>query len=214
MEQNQAATGGKYRKKPIVIEAFQMTRERRADNGDWPNWLHDAWSKAHNEEGALFPKNHPDSDGTDELCIYTKEGLHLVTFGDWIIQGVQGELYPCKPDIFDATYQLAGDDEAPADPNPPHAFIALRLENQGMTIEVRNNVSTMTEPLHFANWIGQNLDALVLLARQDWHLRNEMNRLLLQQQAQELQQQAEGGEQPAIETGRPRLVSANGGPLQ
>jgi len=95
----------KFRKKPVVIDAFQMTREARADNRDWPNWLHAAWQKAHDEEGSLFPKNYPESDGADELCIFTMEGLHLVTFGDWIIQGVKGELYPCKPDIFEATYE-------------------------------------------------------------------------------------------------------------
>lgn len=91
----------KFRKKPVVIEAFQMTKERRKDNTDWPEWLNKAWNKPHNEAGALYPN----SDGSDELLIYTLEGLHRVSFGDWIIQGVQGELYPCKPDIFEATYE-------------------------------------------------------------------------------------------------------------
>lgn len=94
-----------YRKKPIVIEAFQMTKERRADNADWPFWLHEAWQKEIHEPGSLFPKDFPNSDGTDELCIYTPEGIHFVTFGDWIIRGVKGELYPCKPDIFAESYQ-------------------------------------------------------------------------------------------------------------
>ncbi len=97
----------KFRKKPVVVEAFQMTRERRSDNRDWPEWLNRAWNKPHVEEGAVFPKNYPDSDGRDELCIFTKEGVHLVTFDDWIIRGVQGELYPCKPDIFERTYEPA-----------------------------------------------------------------------------------------------------------
>jgi hypothetical protein len=96
-----------YRKKPVVIEAFQMTRERRSDNSEWPEWLNCAWNKPHDEEGAVFPKDYPESDGTDELCIFTMEGVHLVTFGDWVIQGVRGELYPCKPDIFAATYEPA-----------------------------------------------------------------------------------------------------------
>lgn len=94
-----------FRKKPVVIEAFQMTEGRRGDNIDWPNWLNVAWNKNHDEPGAVFPKNYPDSDGTDELCIFTLEGVHLVQFGDWIIRGVKGELYPCKPDIFEATYE-------------------------------------------------------------------------------------------------------------
>lgn len=94
-----------YRKRPVVVEAFQMTEERRADNSEWPSWLHEAWNKSHDEPGAVFPKDFPLSDGHDELLIYTLEGVHLVNFDDWIIQGVTGELYPCKPDIFDKTYE-------------------------------------------------------------------------------------------------------------
>jgi hypothetical protein len=97
----------KFRKKPVVIEAFQMTRERRADNKDWPNWLHDAWQKQQGGEGSLWPRNYPTSDGADELAIGTLEGVHIVSFDDFIIQGVKGELYPCKPDIFEATYEPA-----------------------------------------------------------------------------------------------------------
>lgn len=97
----------KYRKKPVVIEAFQMTEQRRTDNRDWPDWLNRAWNTPHDVEGAVYPKDFPDSDGTDELLIFTLEGIHLVQFGDWIIRGVKGELYPCKPDIFEMTYEVA-----------------------------------------------------------------------------------------------------------
>lgn len=93
-----------YRKKPVVVQAFQMTKERRIDNREWPTWLNEAWNKDPDQKGAVFPKDYPDSDGTDELCIFTLEGVHLVNFDDYIIQGVSGELYPCKPDIFNATY--------------------------------------------------------------------------------------------------------------
>ncbi len=99
---------GKFRKKPVVIEAFQMTEERRSDNSEWPGWLHEAWNKE--GEGALFI----DADDADRqrLVIGTLEGVHLVQWGDWIIQGVKGELYPCKPDIFKATYDpVTGPDE-------------------------------------------------------------------------------------------------------
>lgn len=97
----------KFRKKPVVIEAIQMTKERRGNNADWPQWLNDAWNTPHNEPGAMYPVDYPDSRGDDELLIVTLEGVHRVTFGDWIIQGVKGELYPCKPDIFVATYESA-----------------------------------------------------------------------------------------------------------
>lgn len=95
----------RYRKKPVVIEAFQMTVERRQDNRDWPEWLNIAWNKPHEESGAVYPAQFPNSDGSDELMIHTLEGNHRVTFGDYIIRGVSGELYPCKPDIFAATYE-------------------------------------------------------------------------------------------------------------
>jgi hypothetical protein len=95
----------RYRKKPVVIEAFQMTFGRRADHVEWPQWLHEAWNKPHDQEGAVFPKEFPDSDGKDQIVIQTKEGLMTVGWGDYIIQGVQGELYACKPDIFEMTYE-------------------------------------------------------------------------------------------------------------
>ena len=93
-----------FRKKPVVIQAFQMTEERRMDNSEWPEWLNEAWNKTEGENGALFRQNM-DAPLPDLLCIQTLEGIHLVNFDDWIIQGVHGELYPCKPEIFAATYE-------------------------------------------------------------------------------------------------------------
>ena len=92
----------RYRKKPVVIEAFQMTETRRADNSEWPEWLHQAWNLGRNYTGSLQPVVPGTGDGL--LEIVTLEGTHLVTWNDWIIRGVKGELYPCKPDIFAATY--------------------------------------------------------------------------------------------------------------
>jgi hypothetical protein len=96
----------KYRKKPVVIEAFQMTKDRRMDNSEWPNWLNYAWNSDRNEPGAL-QRVDMSASLPDYLQIVTLEGLHLVSWDDWIIKGVQGELYPCKPDIFAATYEPA-----------------------------------------------------------------------------------------------------------
>ena len=92
----------KFRKKPVVIEAFQMTPERRVDNIDWPHWMHAAWNEERGAPGSLYPTEEGTGDGM--LSIGTLEGPLLVSWGDWIIRGVQGELYPCKPDIFKATY--------------------------------------------------------------------------------------------------------------
>ena len=95
----------KYRKKPVVIEAFHMTKEAIdeaiKDRWLWPGWLREAWDKDRHDEGSLFFDYAMDN----FLTITTLEGPHKVTPGDWIIKGVKGELYPCKPDIFEATYE-------------------------------------------------------------------------------------------------------------
>ena len=92
----------KYRKKPVVIEAFQMTEKRRTDNSEWPMWLNKAWNETRGWPGSAYPTVEGEGAGT--ISIFTPEGEHLVSFGDFIIQGVKGEIYPCKPDIFEQTY--------------------------------------------------------------------------------------------------------------
>ena len=123
----------KYRKKPIVIEASQWWQ-----NGDHP--LDYSKTREGLEGGCLrqFPPDeckangwegdvvryfrHPDKAGERqcEKCgqimhlhgwIDTLEGGHIVCPGDWIITGVAGEFYPCKSDIFEATYERVTDDE-------------------------------------------------------------------------------------------------------
>ena len=90
---------GKYRKKPVVIEAFQFTADRRYNNLEWPEWLNYAWNFEDTEPGAFFCV-----DGSKTVYIRTLEGVREVTPNDFIIQDIQGELYPCKPDIFEQTY--------------------------------------------------------------------------------------------------------------
>ena len=75
----------KFRKKPVVIEATQWFKV-----GDHPAVKTDFLF-----EGKPY--------------IHTLEGPHLVTPGDWIITGVKGEHYPCKPDIFEATYEAVNE---------------------------------------------------------------------------------------------------------
>lgn len=88
----------RYRKKPVVIEAFQWTGcpDQTEDLG----WIVDAIKAG----SVRF-----EGSGTPDvsLLIDTLEGTHRANQGDWIIQGVKGELYPCKPDIFTATYEAA-----------------------------------------------------------------------------------------------------------
>ncbi len=82
----------KYRKKPVVIEALKYQAE--LGNNRVVNWL--AQQGANISDWLFF-------DG--EITIPTLEGKMKVSDGDWIIKGVKGEFYPCKPDIFEATYE-------------------------------------------------------------------------------------------------------------
>jgi hypothetical protein len=118
----------KYRKKPVVIDATQWFKNGdHPDDGDERFPPKTALSDARYTgefagelyEGKLVRYfRRPDVSG-DRACqhcsltmhvhgwIDTKEGGHIVCPGDWIIQGVKGEFYPCKPDIFAATYEAA-----------------------------------------------------------------------------------------------------------
>jgi hypothetical protein len=98
----------RYCKKPAVIEAFQMTLDRRWDNSEWPEWLNEAWQKEPGE-GALWIDSDapvaPGRESANELVLGTLDGAYRVSWGDYIIRGVRGELYPCKPVIFEETYE-------------------------------------------------------------------------------------------------------------
>ena len=85
---------GKFRKKPVVIEATRWFK-----NGDHPLVKPATMEQAAGlTPGVLW-----------QHCgwVRTLEGGHVVNPGDWIIEGVKGEHYPCKPDIFQATYEPA-----------------------------------------------------------------------------------------------------------
>lgn len=86
----------KFRKKPVVIEASQWHMD-----GDHPvvRPLHCVESKK-----TVYCKQC-DYRMPEHGCCPTLEGTHVVCPGDWIITGVKGEKYPCKPDIFEATYE-------------------------------------------------------------------------------------------------------------
>jgi hypothetical protein len=78
-----------YKKKPVVIEAMQWTGKNAAEiddfigNGDAGDYFHTPGKK---------------------IGIHTLEGIMYASIGDFIIKGVNGEFYPCKPDIFEKTY--------------------------------------------------------------------------------------------------------------
>ncbi len=77
----------KFRKKPVVIEAVRWTGDNQTEIGAFDSRIEIAEA--------------------NRLAIPTLEGEMCADPGDWIIRGVKGEVYPCKPDIFDATYEGA-----------------------------------------------------------------------------------------------------------
>lgn len=86
----------KYRKKPVIIEAVQFNKEMLNNMFNQEQWLVDSY-----EIDVLYIT------GNNELWVKTLEGDHHVSEGDYIIKGVKGEIYPCKPDIFVMTYEPA-----------------------------------------------------------------------------------------------------------
>ena len=90
---------GKYRKKPVVISAVYWNGDNLVDVISFTG-LHESAKKWTWEEYEEVVRK-------EGLKIFTLEGPLMATIGDWIIKGVKGEFYPCKPDIFDATYEKA-----------------------------------------------------------------------------------------------------------
>ncbi len=83
-----------FRKKPVMIEARQFTAETWEDIEKW------------SEGNAIAHGNWKHKNDVLWMIIKTLEGNHTANINDWIIKGVKGEFYPCKPDIFTATYDL------------------------------------------------------------------------------------------------------------
>jgi hypothetical protein len=79
-----------YRKKPVVIQAYQW--DGQPDSG-LERWMGDAFE-------SWIPSKR-------QLAIRTLEGEHIISAGDWIIRGVEGEIYGCKASVFEKTYELA-----------------------------------------------------------------------------------------------------------
>lgn len=99
----------KFRKKPVEIDACQTSVALHCASHNWtglPDWLRDAYESGEPGHGIVFASDH--------VLISTLEGTMRADRDDWIIRGVKGEIYPCKPDIFAATYDAvdlaAGED--------------------------------------------------------------------------------------------------------
>lgn len=88
-----------FKKKPVIIEAVQFNgfnnKNGKVELSERPEWLVNEFGKR-----VLF------FDKRNTLTILNLEGKHIASVGDFIIKGVKGELYPCKPDIFKMTYDV------------------------------------------------------------------------------------------------------------
>lgn len=82
----------KFRKKPVVVEAVQWTGDNIYDIHQFMYPVNPHYMKEF-------------SNRDDIIGIQTLEGMHIANKGDWIIKGIKDEFYPCKPDIFEMTYE-------------------------------------------------------------------------------------------------------------
>lgn len=83
----------KYRKKPIVVEAIRWTGKNQTEIDKFCG-MKVVWGK-----------------NNKAFLVLTREGTKLATMGDYIIKGVNGEFYPCKPDIFEKTYERVDEND-------------------------------------------------------------------------------------------------------
>ena len=93
----------KYRKKPVEVWAFCWVEGFNRD--DYPQWVATLI-----RGGGITIQTCGDCGLHPVMKISTLEGVMQASPGDWIIQGVKGEIYPCKPDIFEATYDEVTDE--------------------------------------------------------------------------------------------------------
>ncbi len=88
----------RYRKKPVVVDAIRVSEALLIIYGDGPDKLPEWFRNAYSRDGAISTA------GAGGMLVKTLEGVMQANKEDWIICGVSGECYPCKPDIFAKTY--------------------------------------------------------------------------------------------------------------
>lgn len=100
----------KFRKKPVVIEALQWDGKNHRPMYDFLGGRYGSDNGSYeyiDSSGKNFYIDHAKTKGG--LVIKTLEGEHIATIGDFIIKGVNGEFYPCKPDVFEKTYEAVNE---------------------------------------------------------------------------------------------------------
>lgn len=132
---------GFFTKKPVTIEAERWVSLPIKKGGVIEEGM---------DKGLIFAKD----DGT--LKIITLEGDHIAHQGDWIIKGIKGEYYPCKPDIFEATYEIHGDsrDTVPYE-NEREAICRARVLVQRQCPRSREQSLVLTKLDEALMWMSQ-----------------------------------------------------------
>lgn len=93
----------KATKKPVTIECFKYDGDLKNSNGEYyvPDWAKEAY-----ENGILCFGSRNEEEPPCELFVKTNHGAVHVAVGDYVIRQIDGELYPCKPDLFEKTYDI------------------------------------------------------------------------------------------------------------
>ena len=93
----------RFRKKPVIIEAIRYTGSRVSFEAIC------AWMDGDRTDSPMLGYEGPNDDDPQEFGIKTLEGKMKTRPGDYVIKGIAGEFYPCKPDIFEASYEAVED---------------------------------------------------------------------------------------------------------
>jgi len=131
----------RYTKKPVTIEAVRFMG--LTDFGDpqfdvadgMPDWLMEAMAAPEGEPGSAFVGRNYAIEPINRFIITTLEGSHVASAGDWIIKGIKGELYPCKADIFEATYDAGSAPEQSEVTAAKEGAIAVDGETPGVFLK-------------------------------------------------------------------------------
>lgn len=149
-----------FQKRPVVIQAMHFVMKGHSGTSNYPELIQ--WIT---ENGAkCFPRP------PRQIIIETLEGNMVAQINDWIIRGVKGEFYPCKPDIFEATYQKPQPDELRAllaeqaawreKVNQIRPFI-LGLESMALHARLQNGAGTwFAYPAQNAQQLKEKFDEL------------------------------------------------------
>lgn len=92
----------RFRRLPFEVEAFQLSPDGSDDCDAWPAWAREAMAKRWHDVGALFP-----AIGGPGFHVRIAAGVVRAAPGDWIVRGIDGEIYPVRPEIFAESYVSA-----------------------------------------------------------------------------------------------------------